>query len=35
YLVGQLSDSESPPEGAQPVAPSAESESGAAAQSGD
>ncbi|MDT5363055.1 MAG: hypothetical protein QOC69_4817, partial [Mycobacterium sp.] len=35
YLVGQLSDSESPPEAAQPVAPSAESESGAAAQSGD
>ncbi|MDT5301849.1 MAG: hypothetical protein QOG79_5091, partial [Mycobacterium sp.] len=35
YLVGQLSDSESPPEGVQPVAPSAESESGAAAQSGD
>jgi short-subunit dehydrogenase/acyl carrier protein len=35
YLVGQLSDSESPPEGAQPVAPSAAPESVAAAQSGD
>jgi hypothetical protein len=35
YLVGQLSDSESPQEGAQPVAPSAESEAVAAPQSGD
>jgi NADPH:quinone reductase-like Zn-dependent oxidoreductase/malonyl CoA-acyl carrier protein transacylase/acyl carrier protein len=35
HLVGQLSDSESPPEAAQPVAPSAEAESVAAPQSGD
>jgi acyl transferase domain-containing protein/NADPH:quinone reductase-like Zn-dependent oxidoreductase/acyl carrier protein len=35
YLVGQLPDSESPPEEAQPVAPSAEAEFVAAHQSGD